>query len=76
MLDFRGDYAFTRKMLDIGAYFSKSPTELAGRMAEVLSVIGRVYATWQYEERMGFLWSGEREGRSCGTASRGWDRCL
>jgi len=53
VLDFRDDYAFTRKMLDVGAYFSKSPTELAGRMAEVLSVIGRVYATWQYEERMG-----------------------
>lgn len=46
MFDFRGDYSFTRKMLDIGVYFLKSLIEFVGCMVEVLLVIGRVYVMW------------------------------
>ena len=53
MLDFSPEYDFTRKMLDVGTYFERSPGELAVRAAEVLAVVGSVYATWMYEERLG-----------------------
>ena len=53
VLDFSPEYDFTRKMLDVGAYFERSPGELAVRAAEVLAVVGSVYATWTYEERLG-----------------------
>jgi len=52
-LNFSSEYGFTDKMLDVGKFFKSSPTEVAGRVAEVLSVAGSVYAKWKYEERMG-----------------------
>lgn len=50
-LNFSPSYGFTDKMLDVGEVFKNSPTELAARIAEVMAVIGKVYATWMYEER-------------------------
>ena len=55
---------FGAKMDAVGAYFSRSPTELAGRTAEVLAVVGRVYALWTYEERMGTPLEKRRRGKA------------
>lgn len=55
---------FSEKMEAVGEYFSRSPTELAGRTAEVLGVIGKVYALWQFEERMGTPLEQRKRGKA------------
>jgi len=52
VLDFSPSYDFSQKMVDIEAYFSRSPAELAVRAAEVVATIASVVATWTYEERV------------------------
>ena len=64
VLNFSPSYGFTDKMLAVGDFFKNSPTELAGRIAEVLSVIGGVYATWMYEERMGIPLEKRKRGKA------------
>ena len=51
VLNFSPEYDFSEKMVDIGAYFARSPAELAVRAAEVVATAAAVYATWTYEER-------------------------
>ncbi|OUS45697.1 ABC1 family-domain-containing protein, partial [Ostreococcus tauri] len=57
--------ALERIVLDFSARdFSEKMEALAGRTAEVLGVIGKVYALWQFEERMGTPLEQRKRGKA------------